>query len=332
VRSASHHGAWFRALRRSTTNGPRAGQKDRTTHIPGAIGAQGAPSIVIAALVPVPSPDDHEYARLLIAIETRKCRIAELQEQRDDLERALSRFAVQLKGRVGALRAELNRVRLQTQEYRRRIERLKEDETLDAATLEEEVAAEFAEREAQARAEEAASAREGQRVQRERRPSRLDAESEAEILRIYRELAKRFHPDLAKTEAARKRRADLMLRINVAYSERDLLALQTIAREAETGDPAAVVLTARERLSWARRVIARLDGQIDDLEGQLGLLQRSETYSLWKSPESSQQSLDDLEKRVRQRLTRERDRLDEAILDYNRILRRRRSPRAAAAR
>jgi hypothetical protein len=267
----------------------------------------------------------------MIEIETRKRRISALQEDREALEAALSRFAVQLKGRVGGLRAELNRVRLQSQEYRRRIERLKEDETLDAATLEEEVAAEFAERERQAQFEEASAGREGQRVERERRVTRLDAESEAEVLRIYRELAKRFHPDLARTEPERNRRASLMLRINVAYSERDLLSLQTIAREAEAGDPSFAVLTAHERLTWARRVIARLDGQIEDLDGQLDLLQRSETYALWKSPESSQQSLEDLEARVRQRLTRERDRLDEAILDYTRILRRRRMPRAASS-
>lgn len=267
----------------------------------------------------------------MIQIEMRKCRITELQSERDGLELALSRFAVQLKGRVGALRAELNRVRLEAQEYRRRIERLKEDETIDAAKLEEEVAAEFAEREEQARAQEEAAGREGTRVDRVRRPNRLDAEGEAEILRIYRELAKRFHPDLARTEKERKRRTTLMLRINVAYSERDLLALQTIAREAEAGDPSSAVLTSLERLAWARRVILRLDGQIQDLEEQLTLLRRSETYSLWKSPETSQQSIDDLEARVRQRLTRERDRLDEAILDYNRILRRRRMPRTASA-
>jgi hypothetical protein len=267
----------------------------------------------------------------MIEIETRKRRITDLQSERDGLELALSRFAVQLKGRVGNLRTELNRVRLQVQEYRRRIERLKDDESIDAATLEEEVAAEFAEREEQARAQEEAAGREGTRVERARRSNRLDAESEAEILRIYRELAKRFHPDLARSDNERKRRANLMLRINVAYSERDLLALQTIAREAESIDPAFAVLTSKERLTWARRVIARLDGQIQELEGQLGLLQRSETYSLWKSPETSQQSLEDLEARVRQRLTRERDRLDEAILDYNRILRRRRMPRAASA-
>lgn len=282
------------------------------------------------ALVPIPTKEDFEYALLSIEIERRKAQIGKLQVERDELEAALSKFAVQLKGRVGGLRAELNRVRLQAAEYRRRIERLKSDDTLDPAALEQEVAAEFAEREAQERAEEEARAREGTRVDRERVTRRLDAESEAEIMRIYRELAKRFHPDLARADGERNRRTELMLRINVAYSDRDLLGLQTIARQAEAADPVFSALSARERLTWARRVVTRLDGQIQDLESQLGLLQRSETFSLWKSPESSLQSIEELESRVRQRLTRERDRLDEAILDYNRILRRRRMPRAAS--
>lgn len=288
-------------------------------------------SIDINALVPVPSPEDRDYARLLVEIEARKRRIVQLQAERDALELALSRFAVQLKGRVGVMRSELNRVKLQVAEYRRRIERLKEDESIDPQTLEEQVAAEFAEREEQARAQDEQAGREGTRIERRRNSPRLDAETEAEILRIYRELAKRFHPDLARTEAERKRRAALMLKINVAYSERDLLSLQTIAREAESVELGFTVLNAKDRLVWANRVILKLDGQIEDLEGQLGLLMRSETYALWQSPETSQQSVQDLEARVRQRLTRERDRLDEAILDYNRILRRRRMPRAAAA-
>jgi hypothetical protein len=54
------------------------------------------------------------------------------------------------------------------------------------------------------------------------------------------------------------------------------------------------------------------------------MLRRSETYQMWKSPEDSSQSIQQVERRVRDRLNRERDRLDEAIIDYNRIVRRRR--------
>jgi hypothetical protein len=114
----------------------------------------------------------------MIDIETRKRRIAQLQSERDALELALSRFAVQLKGRVGGLRTELNRVRLQVAEYRRRIERLKEDETIDPATLEQEVAEEFAERQEQAEAErERGAPRAPDRHDRRHRPGSLGSQA-----------------------------------------------------------------------------------------------------------------------------------------------------------
>jgi hypothetical protein len=286
---------------------------------------------VTRAIVAAQSQESRDYARLLVEIEIRKRRLALLDAERGALERALSKFAVDLKGRVGGIRAELKRVRLQIAEYRRRIERLKGDETLDPATVEREVAEEFAERIRAGEASEEASRREGATIDRPRRSHRLDAETEAEIVRVYRALAKRFHPDLAKNERERARRTEFMLRINVAYSERDLLLLQTIAKDAEADEPGAPSLSEAERVSWAHRVIARLDMQVADLEAQLNLLRQSETYTLWHSPDSSQQSLVDLEARVRERLTRERDRLDEAIIDYNRLARRRKLSRASAA-
>ena len=282
------------------------------------------------AIVAAPTQESRDYARLLVEVEVRKRQIARLQAERSMLEQALSTFAVELKARVGGLRSELKHVRLQLAEYRRRIERLKGDDFIDPATVEREVAEEFAERIRAEQASEEASQREGTPIDRPIRRRRIDADSEAEITRIYRALAKRFHPDLAKNEKERRRRAEFMLRVNGAYTDRDLLALQTIAKEAEAAEPGLPGLTAAERVLWANRVIARLDGQIGDLQAQLNLLHQSETYALWHSPDSSQQSLVDLEARVRERLTRERDRLDEAIIDYNRLVRRRKLPRASA--
>jgi hypothetical protein len=276
------------------------------------------------ALVPIPTPDARQYARLLVEIERLKGIIAGLQTERDGLEMTLTNFAVELKARVGNLRTELNRVRRQVSEYRRRIERLRENDLLDPEQVEREVAEEFAERmRAEQEAEEQA-AREGQRIDVERPRPQLDAETEAEILRLYRELAKRFHPDRARTEADRARRTAIMLTINVAYSERDLLTLQAMARDADASDPAAAVLSEAERVQWAQRVIARMTVQIDELEEQIKLLRQSETFQMWQSPNQSAESIQQVEKRVRDRLNRERDRLDEAIIDYNRLVRRRR--------
>lgn len=278
----------------------------------------------MSILVHVPSKYAGEYSRLLIEIEVRKQIIARLQDDRDGLEMTLTNFAVELKNRVGALRVELNRVKRQVAEYRRRIERLRESDLLDPEQVEREVADEFAELLEQERLAEEQAAREGQRIDVERPRPQLDADTEAEILRLYRELAKRFHPDRARSEKERARRTALMLKINVAYSERDLVTLQAMAREADTGDPSATMLSEEERVQWAHRVITRMNLQISELTEQVALLRKSETFQMWRSPEDSSESIQQVERRVRDRLNRERDRLDEAIIDYNRIVRRRR--------
>lgn len=276
------------------------------------------------ALVPVPGEQAHEYARLQIEIEIRKHFIADLQADRDWLERTLTTFAVELRSRVGSLRSELSRVRRQVAEYLRRIERLRENDLLDPNQVEQEVADEFAERLEQERLADEQAAREGQRIAMDRPKVRLDPEIEAEILRLYRELAKRFHPDRSRNETERVRRTDMMLRINVAYSDRDLLTLQSIARTAETSEPAATVITPEERVQWAQRVIARQTMQIEELRQQIELLRESETFQMWQSPETSAESISQVERRVKDRLNRERDKLDHAIIDYNRLVRRRR--------
>lgn len=265
-----------------------------------------------------------EYARLTIEIEIRKIIIADLQNDRDALERTLTMFAVELKSRVGSMRVELNRVKRQVAEYRRRLERMRENDLLDPEQVEREVAEEFAEQAQREREAEEQAAREGQRIDVQRPRPQLDAETEAEILRLYRELAKRFHPDRARTQEDRERRTEIMLKINVAYSDRDLVTLQAMAREAETADPTSNVLTDEERVSWAHRVIARMNLQITELTQQVEMLRESETYQMWKSPDQGAQNINQVEKRVKDRLNRERDRLDDAIIDYNRLVRRRR--------
>ena len=278
----------------------------------------------MTALVPIPGESAREYAELLIEIEIRKRIINDLQADRDWLELTLTNFAVELKSRVGSLRTELNRVRRQVAEYRRRIERLRENDVLDPEQVEREVAEEFAEQLEQEREAEEHAAREGQRIDLRKPRPQLDADTEAEILRLYRELAKRFHPDRARTHSDRERRTKLMLTINVAYSDRDLITLQAMAREAETSDPTATVLSEAERVQWAHRVIARQNMHITELTEQVELLRESETFQMWHSPDQSGESIQQVERRVRDRLTRERDRLDDAIIDYNRIVRRRR--------
>jgi hypothetical protein len=64
-------------------------------------------------------------------------------------------------------------------------------------------------------------------------PEPLPAATEAEIKRLYRQLARRFHPDLAADEADRRRRTDKMQAINDAYAARSMAELIALSDEAD---------------------------------------------------------------------------------------------------
>ncbi|MBN1993061.1 MAG: J domain-containing protein [Anaerolineae bacterium] len=65
-------------------------------------------------------------------------------------------------------------------------------------------------------------------------PQPLNAAGEAEIKRLYRQLARRFHPDLAVDEADRTRRTEKMAAVNNAYAARSLVELVALAAGPDT--------------------------------------------------------------------------------------------------
>ncbi|MBI3761803.1 MAG: hypothetical protein HY260_08070 [Chloroflexi bacterium] len=104
-------------------------------------------------------------------------------------------------------------------------------------------------------------------------PPPTTPDEEAEVKALYRELAKRYHPDLAPTEAEREWRTPHMTAVNAAYAARDLAALQAIAatpddvaRPAPPIDSRAALIASLQRES--RRLdelIARLEKELDEL-------------------------------------------------------------------
>jgi hypothetical protein len=285
---------------------------------------QNQPLTFTQELVAVPSPEQLAYARLMIDIEARRHHLAQLEAERDTLESALSQFAVAVKSRIGTLKDDIRQTRIQVEEIRRRMVRLRSDPDADAADVEREVADELYGERDEARAEEEAARFESEAGPTPTRPRRRDSASEAELLRAYRALAKRYHPDLASNEEERRLRADLMLKINVAFRERDLVGLQKLLLDVERTGPTVPIRLHRQKLAWAHREMARLERAIAELEERLQMMRRSDTYALWRAPEQSDFILADLETKTRDRLNRERARLDEATTGYQRLLARRR--------
>ncbi|MFD4373632.1 hypothetical protein [Streptomyces sp. NPDC058486] len=75
-----------------------------------------------------------------------------------------------------------------------------------------------------------------------------------EVRRLYRELARKAHPDLAREEDERARREEFITRVNAAYARGDEALLRELAEEWAAG-PAP----AEERLSESEELYARLE-------------------------------------------------------------------------
>lgn len=65
-------------------------------------------------------------------------------------------------------------------------------------------------------------------------PLELDDEAGAELKKLYRQLARRFHPDLGLDEADRMYRTQLMIAINAAYAQHDVDKLRQLALEPDS--------------------------------------------------------------------------------------------------
>ncbi|MFJ9644373.1 J domain-containing protein [Streptomyces sp. NPDC004244] len=76
-----------------------------------------------------------------------------------------------------------------------------------------------------------------------------------EVKRLYRELVRQAHPDLAQDEAERHRRDAFIARVNAAYGRGEEQLLRELAEEWAAG-PAAV---AERRLSESEELYARLE-------------------------------------------------------------------------
>jgi septal ring factor EnvC (AmiA/AmiB activator) len=84
-----------------------------------------------------------------------------------------------------------------------------------------------------------------------------------ELKKLYRKLARRFHPDLATEPDERERRNRLMAEINAAYSDRDLDALRLLAAQPEDAriDEPIAVLHLRQ-LQQINQQLARRIGEL----------------------------------------------------------------------
>jgi len=104
--------------------------------------------------------------------------------------------------------------------------------------------------------------------------------SSPELKNLYREVARRIHPDLATDEADRVRRQRFMARANRAYEEGDEVGLKAILEEYESSPDTVIGEGIGAELVRVIRKIAQAKRRLREIEGELILLEQLEIMEL----------------------------------------------------
>ncbi len=104
----------------------------------------------------------------------------------------------------------------------------------------------------------------------------------AELKSLYRRLARRYHPDLARDEDGQVRAASLMVRINALYRAGDLAGLRALADQALGAEPAEEGLTLEREVALLEARRARFVEVLEGLKEELAALEACPTAQLWR--------------------------------------------------
>ncbi|HXQ25269.1 MAG TPA: hypothetical protein VN822_02570 [Candidatus Acidoferrales bacterium] len=217
-------------------------------------------------------PEEQELARKRGEQEALEAELADRELRSANLRAELGAFERQYLHFVGSRYAELDEWKAQL------AERLAREQPANER-------AQQAAREARARADETKSAA-GEKAAQEPRAF----ESSPEMKRLYREVAKRVHPDLTSDRNDRAKRQQLMAEANQAYERGDEARLARIltayehSPEAVAGDgPGAELVRVIRRVSQAR-------GRLAEIEAEMQGLLRSDLYQLKSRVDEAEKS------------------------------------------
>jgi hypothetical protein len=196
--------------------------------------------------------------------------LARLEQEHADLRVELNEFELLYNARVGPIEAQLAEAQLHIDEYKLRIELVQwRGKSLSPIQLEAEVEHRLREQRERAEAIHANADIARSYVP----PPPIDPAANLDLKQIYRELAKRTHPDLATDEADRAIRSQRMVNVNALYAKQDLEGLRRILRQIETGRLAPTE-TPEQRLARLKDERLRLDAAIRHVKVEIADLNR----------------------------------------------------------
>lgn len=137
-----------------------------------------------------------------------------------------------------------------------------------------------------------------------------------ELKNLYREVARRIHPDLATSETDRARRQRFMAQANRAYEEGDEARLRSILEEYESSPDTVLGEGVGAELVRVIRKIAQVRRRLAEIEGELKLFMHSELMELKNGVEEGRTQGHDILAEMARAVGL---RIDEAKIELNRL-------------
>lgn len=113
---------------------------------------------------------------------------------------------------------------------------------------------------------------------------RLEEEEKASLKQLYRQLARRFHPDMAVDEADREYRTQMMWAINAAYAAGDLEKLEQLLLEPDAPHTISIQ-SDEEQLALLTRELTRVQNRLEEIEDELARLDKHKSSVMMRQKE-----------------------------------------------
>ncbi|NOZ83903.1 MAG: DnaJ domain-containing protein [Epsilonproteobacteria bacterium] len=210
-------------------------------------------------------------------ISEKRINISDLLEEIATLKRELVSFETEYYGRVGILYVKLDELDLSIKEYFKRIELLKEKRAKNLVEIEKLIEEYFRDDHEKIK-EEAEQYTEEYEAVKEK--VILDEASENRLKTLYRELARKYHPDMAQTPEEKERFHEFMAAINQAYNDKDLEKMEELVTILKTPEKVFIKETLEEEFENLLSESEKLDEIISKLEEELEAVKSSDTYQL----------------------------------------------------
>lgn len=125
-------------------------------------------------------------------------------------------------------------------------------------------------------------------------PPGLSQEQKAEIKQLYRQLARRFHPDLAQDEADRAYRTEIMAAVNGAYRASDLEQLRQLLLRPEATPRPQSTQNDQQLAEALFQELARCQHRLQEIRQELTKLEKGENYRFYRRYSQAKKSGRDL--------------------------------------